>query len=177
MSTGRRQWPIRFAHLGARQGSRPSTPARRQPHVGGARERKMGVYQSWGPRGQSLFPLFAQQLQSRRERIFFAWVEPWAPSFFTRFAASSSAVTTTMTSHSNDSAATPNTPEHEKFTEHKMEHIPTHDKVPGHDNYYEENGLRTAGDGQDHEHEGPVSLYCLRFLPYGAGVIFPSTEF
>jgi hypothetical protein len=31
-----------------------------------------------------------------------------------------------------------------------MEHIVTHDRVPGHDNYYEKNGLRTYGDGEDH---------------------------
>jgi len=29
-----------------------------------------------------------------------------------------------------------------------IERIATHDKVPGHDNYYEKNGLRTYGDGE-----------------------------
>jgi hypothetical protein len=38
-----------------------------------------------------------------------------------------------------------------------VEHIATHDQVPGHDNYYEKNGLRTYGDGEDHDHEPPVS--------------------
>jgi hypothetical protein len=37
-----------------------------------------------------------------------------------------------------------------------IEHIATHDKVPGHDNYYEKDGLRTYGDGEDHDHEPPV---------------------
>jgi hypothetical protein len=37
-----------------------------------------------------------------------------------------------------------------------VEHIATHDKVPGHDNYYEKDGLRTYGDGEDHDHEPPV---------------------
>lgn len=31
-----------------------------------------------------------------------------------------------------------------------VEHIVTHDRVPGHENYYEKNGLRTYGDGEDH---------------------------
>jgi len=30
------------------------------------------------------------------------------------------------------------------------ERIITHDRVPGHDNYYEKDGLRTYGDGEDH---------------------------
>lgn len=37
-----------------------------------------------------------------------------------------------------------------------IEHIVTHDQVPGHDDYYEKDGLRTYGDGEDHEHEPPV---------------------
>lgn len=40
---------------------------------------------------------------------------------------------------------------------HHVEHIATHDRVPGHENYYEKNGLRTYGDGEDHDHEPPVS--------------------
>jgi len=31
-----------------------------------------------------------------------------------------------------------------------VERIVTHDRVPGHENYYEKNGLRTYGDGEDH---------------------------
>jgi hypothetical protein len=37
-----------------------------------------------------------------------------------------------------------------------VERIATHDRVPGHENYYEKDGLRTYGDGEDHEHEPPV---------------------
>ena len=36
--------------------------------------------------------------------------------------------------------------------------IETKEQVPGHDNYYERDGLRTEGDGQDHEHEPPVGF-------------------
>ena len=32
----------------------------------------------------------------------------------------------------------------------EVEKIVTHDQVPGHNNYYEKNGLRTYGDGEDH---------------------------
>jgi uncharacterized protein with von Willebrand factor type A (vWA) domain len=34
--------------------------------------------------------------------------------------------------------------------------IETKEEVPGHANYYEKDGLRTEGDGQDHAHEPPV---------------------
>lgn len=37
-----------------------------------------------------------------------------------------------------------------------LETIHTNELVPGHDNYYEKDGLRTYGDGQDHDHEPPV---------------------
>lgn len=37
-----------------------------------------------------------------------------------------------------------------------LETIHTNERVPGHDAYYEKDGLRTYGDGQDHDHEPPV---------------------
>ncbi len=37
------------------------------------------------------------------------------------------------------------------------QHIAIHDGVPEHPSYYEKNGLRTYGDGEDHDHEPPVS--------------------
>lgn len=39
-----------------------------------------------------------------------------------------------------------------------LENIHTNERVPGHDNYYEKDGLRTYGDGQDHDHEPPVRM-------------------
>ena len=41
-----------------------------------------------------------------------------------------------------------------------VEQIHTNERVPGHDNYYEKDGLRTEGDGMDHEHEAPVCISC-----------------
>ncbi len=38
-----------------------------------------------------------------------------------------------------------------------LEIIRTVSKVPGHDHYYEKDGLRTYGDDEDHDHEPPVS--------------------
>lgn len=35
--------------------------------------------------------------------------------------------------------------------------IRTISRVPGNDNYYEKDGLRTYGDGEDHDHEPSVS--------------------
>ncbi len=34
--------------------------------------------------------------------------------------------------------------------------ISTAERVPGHDGYYEKDGLRTYGDDEDHDHEPPV---------------------
>ena len=36
--------------------------------------------------------------------------------------------------------------------------IHTNERVPGHSNYYEKDGLRTYGDNEDHDHEPPVGL-------------------
>jgi hypothetical protein len=44
------------------------------------------------------------------------------------------------------------------LTPQHIEHIATHDKVPGHENYFEKDGLRTYGDGEDHDHEPPECL-------------------
>jgi len=37
-----------------------------------------------------------------------------------------------------------------------LEVIRTISRVPDNPNYYEKNGLRTEGDGMDHEHYNPV---------------------
>ena len=39
-----------------------------------------------------------------------------------------------------------------------VEQIQTNERVPGHNNYYEKNGLRTYGDGEDHDHEPPMTF-------------------
>jgi len=36
----------------------------------------------------------------------------------------------------------------DKLAATHVERIATHDKVPGHSDYYEKNGLRTYGDGE-----------------------------
>jgi MFS family permease len=65
--------------------------------------------------------------------------------------------------------STPSTPpsapvdEKHPHSEH-AERISTHDRVPGHENYYEKNGLRTYGDGEDHDHEPPLSFHRLMSL-------------
>ena len=44
-----------------------------------------------------------------------------------------------------------------KATETRIEHIHTNERVPGHTNYYEKDGLRTYGDGEDHDVEPPMT--------------------
>ena len=39
-----------------------------------------------------------------------------------------------------------------------VEQVHTNELVPGHPNYYEKNGLRTEGDGLDHEKEPKMSF-------------------
>ena len=36
--------------------------------------------------------------------------------------------------------------------------VETKERVPGHNDYYEAGGLRTYGDGMDHEHEPRVCV-------------------
>lgn len=43
----------------------------------------------------------------------------------------------------------------------QMEAIHTNERIPGHANYYEKNGLRTYGDDEDHDHEPPVRHQCV----------------
>lgn len=50
---------------------------------------------------------------------------------------------------------------------HHIEHVDkviTRDRVPGHENYYEKNGLRTYGDGEDHDTEPTMSFKRLMSL-------------
>ena len=51
-------------------------------------------------------------------------------------------------------------PVDEKIGAH-VETIHTNERVPGHPNYYEKNGLRTYGDDEDHDHEPPVGFILL----------------
>lgn len=50
----------------------------------------------------------------------------------------------------------------EKAEMSAVEHIKTSDRVPGHTDYYEKDGLRTYGDDEDHDHEPPMTI--TRFL-------------
>ncbi|MCJ1383503.1 hypothetical protein MMC17_006617 [Xylographa soralifera] len=44
----------------------------------------------------------------------------------------------------------------------QVQEIHTNERVPGHPNYYEKDGLRTYGDDEDHDHEPPMSVH--RFM-------------
>jgi len=39
-----------------------------------------------------------------------------------------------------------------------VEQVHTNERVPGHTNYYEKDGLRTYGDDEDHDHEPPMTF-------------------
>ncbi|RFU25396.1 hypothetical protein B7463_g10932, partial [Scytalidium lignicola] len=57
-----------------------------------------------------------------------------------------------------------------------VERIMTAERVPGHNNYHEKNGLRTYGDDMDHDHEPPMSfsrimsLVAMAFLWTGSQI-------
>ncbi|OCK89998.1 MFS multidrug transporter-like protein [Cenococcum geophilum 1.58] len=65
---------------------------------------------------------------------------------------------------------------HEKVGAQNLEQVPIHDRVPGHTNYYEKDGLRTYGDDLDHDHEPPItkkrimSLVAMAFLWTGSQI-------
>ena len=61
---------------------------------------------------------------------------------------------TTTSRHSSDISAVD--VENVKPKAGHLEAIHTNERVPGHENYYEKNGLRTYGDDEDHDHEPPV---------------------
>lgn len=58
----------------------------------------------------------------------------------------------------------------------QVEPVHTNERVPGHDHYYEKNGLRTYGDEEDHDHEPPMtfkrimSLIAMAFLWTGSQI-------
>ena len=57
-----------------------------------------------------------------------------------------------MAANSTESSS----PVEEKVVSSQIEAVHTNERVPGHPAYYEKNGLRTYGDGEDHEHEPQV---------------------
>lgn len=74
--------------------------------------------------------------------------------------------------------------------EEKLEPVRTVSRVPGNPNYYEKDGLRTYGDGEDHDHEPKMNwkrfmvLVAMAFLwsgsqiplyLFGASQTIPST--
>lgn len=40
----------------------------------------------------------------------------------------------------------------------QVEQVHTNERVPGHNNYYEKDGLRTYGDDADHDHEPKMTF-------------------
>lgn len=60
----------------------------------------------------------------------------------------------TLPSGSNDAVDEKHAPEGQH-----IEAIRTISRVPGHENYYEKNGLRTYGDGEDHDEAPAVSYW------------------
>ncbi|KAI9709983.1 MAG: hypothetical protein M1820_003061 [Bogoriella megaspora] len=58
----------------------------------------------------------------------------------------------------------------------QVEQVKTRERIPGHTNYYEKDGLRTYGDDEDHDHEPPMttkrimSLVAMAFLWTGSQI-------
>ncbi|KAK5115067.1 hypothetical protein LTR62_001764 [Meristemomyces frigidus] len=48
--------------------------------------------------------------------------------------------------------------ENQKAAFEHVEQVHTNERVPGHANYYEKDGLRTYGDGEDHDTEPPMTF-------------------
>ncbi|KAI4605875.1 hypothetical protein J4E80_010408 [Alternaria sp. BMP 0032] len=70
----------------------------------------------------------------------------------------------TMRDHSDGSDVSDHSPSASKPAFNHIEQIHTNEQVPGHTNYYEKDGLRTAGDGEDHDAEQPMNFKRLMAL-------------
>ncbi|RYN26926.1 hypothetical protein AA0113_g7413 [Alternaria arborescens] len=81
-----------------------------------------------------------------------------------------------MRDHSDGSDVSDNSPTTSKPAFNHIEQIHTNEQVPGHTNYYEKDGLRTAGDGVDHEADVPMNftrimaLVAMAFLWTGSQI-------
>jgi hypothetical protein len=64
--------------------------------------------------------------------------------------------------NTSDDRSTPDAME--RTNTNNLEVIRTISRVPGNPNYYEKNGLRTEGDGADHNHENKVRYRMSRML-------------
>ncbi|KAF2649930.1 MFS general substrate transporter [Lophiostoma macrostomum CBS 122681] len=79
-----------------------------------------------------------------------------------------------MTTRNNDSSTDARLDD--KTDEQHIEMVHTNERVPGHNNYYEKDGLRTMGDEVDHEHEPKMtkrrmmSLVAMAFLWTGSQI-------
>ena len=79
---------------------------------------------------------------------------------------------TTTSRHSSETSAVDL--ENMKPKADHLEAIHTNERVPGHESYYEKNGLRTYGDDEDHDHEPPVGhllyqYYAQKLKSYSSG--------
>ena len=73
-----------------------------------------------------------------------------------------------MATNSNES----NSPAEEKTVSSQLEAVHTNERVPGHPAYYEKDGLRTYGDGEDHDREPQVQ----RPLYHSSGIAADTLE-
>lgn len=60
----------------------------------------------------------------------------------------------------------------EKVGTSQIEAVHTNERIPGHPAYYEKNGLRTYGDGEDHDHEPQV----LHLFYHSSGIVADGWE-
>ena len=75
-----------------------------------------------------------------------------------------------MTTNSSDSASSPAAEKPGAHMDH-IEDVHTNERVPGHANYYEKDGLRTYGDDEDHDSEPPVIPLVGQFIDHIADPI------
>ncbi|OQN97080.1 hypothetical protein B0A48_16884 [Cryoendolithus antarcticus] len=71
---------------------------------------------------------------------------------------------TELVERSDSSQASDRSPAREKTTMSHIEQVHTNERVPGHPNYYEKNGVRTYGDGMDHDAEPKMSFQRMMSL-------------
>ncbi|KAI9737876.1 MAG: hypothetical protein M1834_009246 [Cirrosporium novae-zelandiae] len=67
--------------------------------------------------------------------------------------------------NSNSDKSLPNSGEEKQdIADEQVEQVQTNERIPGHENYYEKDGLRTYGDDEDHDHEPKMTFHRIMSL-------------
>ncbi len=114
--------------------------------------------QSFAPFSLSRSVVFLLDLSCHNEKRSQAWRKYWPAGSRAQVIKHSLFEKRHKTYHVVDVSDDSSNPVDYKTGSAHVEQVHTNERVPGHDNYYEKDGLRTYGDDMDHEHEPKMSF-------------------